>query len=133
MFSNIVRSPLKVFEWLSQNQPSALKKLIAINGDVSLPDLGISVSDIQELGDNVSVVFHSAARVKFDDDLRSAIDSNVKGPGRVANFCQQLKNLKVVCFHVHDVIFLTFKYEYSLSARLSCMSPPLTIIWTRKR
>ncbi|KAI9556291.1 hypothetical protein GHT06_018865 [Daphnia sinensis] len=84
----------KVFEWLKQNQPDALDKLIPVNGDVSLPDLGLSLSDMQELSDNVSVVFHSAARVKFDDNLRNAIDSNVKGPQRVANFCRQLKKLK---------------------------------------
>jgi fatty acyl-CoA reductase len=96
VLSNTVHYPLKVFEWLSQNQPSALKKLISINGDVLLSDLGVSVPNMQELSDNVSVVFHSAARVKFDEDLRSAINSNVKGPSRVANFCQQLKNLKVL-------------------------------------
>ncbi|XP_046651716.1 LOW QUALITY PROTEIN: putative fatty acyl-CoA reductase CG5065 [Daphnia pulicaria] len=84
----------KLFEWLRQNQPDALTKIIPISGDVTLPDLGISFSDMQELIANVSVVFHSAARVKFDDDLRSAINSNVKGPKRVAIFCRQLKDLK---------------------------------------
>ncbi|XP_046651701.1 putative fatty acyl-CoA reductase CG5065 isoform X2 [Daphnia pulicaria] len=86
----------KLFEWQRQNQPDALKKLVPISGDVSLPDLGISFSDMQELVANVSVVFHSAARVKFDDDLRSAINSNVKGPKRVATFCRQLKDLKAL-------------------------------------
>ena len=33
-----------------------------------------------ELEENVSVVFNSAARVKFGDNLRSAIDANVKEP-----------------------------------------------------
>ena len=84
-----------MFEWLKQNQPDALKKLIPVSGDVTLPDLGISSSDMQELVENVSVVFHSAARIKFDYDLRAAIDSNVKGPKRVAIFCRKLKDLKV--------------------------------------
>ncbi|KAI9556289.1 hypothetical protein GHT06_018863 [Daphnia sinensis] len=84
----------KAFEWLKQNQPDALEKLIPINGDVSLPDLGLSLSDVQELSDNVSIVFHSAARVKFDNNLRSALEMNVRGPQRVANFCQQFKKLK---------------------------------------
>lgn len=84
-----------MFELLKQNQPDAIKKLIPISGDVTLPDLGISFSDMQELIENVSVVFHLAARIKFDKDLRGAIESNVKGPKRVAIFCHQLKNLKV--------------------------------------
>ena len=63
-----------------------------------MPDLGISFSAMQELIENVSIVFHLAARIKFDNDLRSAIDSNVKGPKRVAIFCRQLKHLKVLNF-----------------------------------
>ena len=72
-----------------------MSKLIAVSGDVSLPELGISPSDMLEIKENVTVVFHSAARVKFDEDLRSAIESNVKGPKLVAAFCQQLKNIEV--------------------------------------
>jgi fatty acyl-CoA reductase len=85
-----------VFDWLRQHRPDALEKLIPVSGDVSLPNLGIEASILQELEENVSVVFNSAARVKFDDNLRSAIDANVKGPKRMAIFCQKLKNLKVV-------------------------------------
>ncbi|KZS20143.1 Fatty acyl-CoA reductase 1 [Daphnia magna] len=88
----------KVFEWLKQNQPDALEKLVPINGDVSLPDLGLSLSDMQELSDNVSVVFHSAARVKFDNDLRSSLEMNVRGPQRMANFCKQFKKLKAFVY-----------------------------------
>ncbi|EFX77095.1 hypothetical protein DAPPUDRAFT_54498 [Daphnia pulex] len=84
----------QVFDWLRQHRPDALEKLIPVSGDVSLPNLGIEASILQELEENVSVVFNSAARVKFDDNLRSAIDANVKGPKRVAIFCRKLKNLK---------------------------------------
>lgn len=84
-----------MFEWLRENRCDALKKLVPISGDVSLPNLGIAPCDMQELGESVSVVFHSAARVKFDDDLRSAIDANVKGPKTVATFCRRLIYLKV--------------------------------------
>ncbi|XP_046651749.1 putative fatty acyl-CoA reductase CG5065 [Daphnia pulicaria] len=86
----------QAFEWLRQNQPDTLKKLIPISGDVSLSNLGISPTDMRELIDNVSVVFHLAARVKLDNNLREAMDCNVKGPKRVAILCQQLKNLKVL-------------------------------------
>lgn len=94
-----------MFDWLRQNQPDVFEKLIPISGDVSLSDLGISLSEMQELIENVSVVFHSAARVKFDDDLRSAIDSNMKGPKRVAIFCRQFKDLKVKISFC-DIVFI---------------------------
>jgi hypothetical protein len=122
-----------LFEWLRQNQPDALKKIIPISGDVSLPDLGISFSDMQELVANVSVVFHSAARVKFDDDLRSAINSNVKGPKRVATFCRQLKDLKVKFRKIFfSFLFKTKLNLASIKLRHWFMSPPLTTTWKKK-
>lgn len=70
-------------------------KLVPISGDISLPELGLSLADLQMLSGNVTIVFHTAARIKFDNDLRGAIDSNVKGPQKVVSFCRQLKQLKV--------------------------------------
>lgn len=81
---------------LRQDRPDVFSKCVPISGDISLPDLGISFSDLQMLRSNVNIVFHSAARIKFDDDLRGAIDLNVKGPQQVVALCRQLKHLEVV-------------------------------------
>lgn len=70
-------------------------KLVPIAGDISSTGLGLSLADQQTLKSSVSIVFHTAARIKFDDDLKSAIDSNVKGPQKVVAFCRQLEKLKV--------------------------------------
>lgn len=45
-------------------------KLEAIDGDITKPELGMSHEDRQKLIQNVSIVFHSAASVKFDDPLK---------------------------------------------------------------
>lgn len=45
-------------------------KLIAIEGDLLEPDLGISEKDRQELIQNVNIVFHSAATVRFDEPVK---------------------------------------------------------------
>jgi fatty acyl-CoA reductase len=45
-------------------------KLEAIDGDITKPELGLSPDDRQKLIANVSVVFHSAASVKFNDPLK---------------------------------------------------------------
>lgn len=75
------------------------KKLVPVAGDISMTGLGLSLSDQQMLCASVTVVFHSAARIKFDDDLKSAIESNVKGPQKVAAFCRNLEKLKVRTIH----------------------------------
>ncbi|KAH8041511.1 hypothetical protein HPB51_016956 [Rhipicephalus microplus] len=60
----------KVFERLKQEQPGALEKVRAVAGDLTQPNLGLSTTDQATLVANVSVVFHSAATVKFDEPLK---------------------------------------------------------------
>lgn len=45
------------------------QKIVAIEGDITLPELGLSQKDRQLLIDEVSVVFHCAASIKFDAPL----------------------------------------------------------------
>lgn len=52
------------------NQDLLRKKLVAVVGDITIPDFGMSLEDRQTLIDNVNIVFHSAASVKFDDPLK---------------------------------------------------------------
>lgn len=47
-----------------------MKKLIGVAGDISIPGLGLSPEDEKALCEDVSVVFHFGANVKFDDDLQ---------------------------------------------------------------
>lgn len=59
-----------VFGRLRRDNPEALRKVIAISGDITYPDLGISQVDLRTLKENVSVVFHSAATIRFDEPLK---------------------------------------------------------------
>ena len=52
------------------NQDFLRKKLVAVVGDITVPQFGMSPEDRQTLIDNVNIVFHSAASVKFDDPLK---------------------------------------------------------------
>ncbi len=60
----------KIFEKIRDENPEALNKLIAIEGDITKDGLGISENDLNSLISDVSVVFHSAATVKFDEPLK---------------------------------------------------------------
>jgi len=86
----------QIFDNLRQNQPEVFGKLKAIAGDVTLPELGISAEDLQLLQEKVTIVMHVAARIKFDRDLKEAVDINVKGTRRVVQLCRQLPLLKAV-------------------------------------
>lgn len=74
-----------------------MDKITAIAGDLTLPGLGISATDLQTIIDEVSIVFNSAASVRFDDELKEALNTNVKGPRQLLAICQKMKKLEV-CF-----------------------------------
>lgn len=66
--------------------------MVAVDGDVTLKGLGI-LPETRELLKDVSVIFHSAAAVRFDDILRSAIILNTRGTHETIKFALTLNKL----------------------------------------
>ena len=60
----------KLFEHVKKFHPDFKSKLVMIEGDLLLPNLGISNEDRKIIIDHVSIVFHSAATVRFDEPLK---------------------------------------------------------------
>lgn len=85
-----------MFFKLRQTNPDCLKKLQLAAGDVSRPGLGLSLSDRRELTERVSVIFHCAANVRFDQPLASAVLMNTKGTARLMKLADEIKNLEVI-------------------------------------
>lgn len=85
----------QVFEQVRRDRPGVMAKIIPVAGDVTMDALGLSQSDLDQLCENVSVVFNSAATVRFDEDLRTAVEMNVKGPLRLIGICRKMKHLEV--------------------------------------
>lgn len=88
----------KIFDRIRNDAPESLKRLQAIAGDVTLPGMGISMANQATLIKEVSIVFHSAATIKFNDSLRTAMDINVFGTQKVLNLSQQLPLLKALVY-----------------------------------
>ncbi|XP_049767124.1 fatty acyl-CoA reductase wat-like [Schistocerca cancellata] len=74
--------------------PDYISKVVPIAGDCSQPGLGISAADAEELAGKVSVVFHVAATVRFDEILRIAANTNVAATRDVINLAKRMPNLK---------------------------------------
>ena len=84
-----------VFHRLKKSNPKCLEKVVAIEGDISCPGFSINPNDLETLIRDVSVVFHSAATVKFNEVLRIAVNINILGTRRVIELCRKLPELKV--------------------------------------
>jgi fatty acyl-CoA reductase len=71
------------------------RKLVAIAGDVSAVNLGLSPADRQLLADRVSIVFHAAATIRFDAPIKQVVLVNVRGTKYVLELAKEMKKLEV--------------------------------------
>jgi fatty acyl-CoA reductase len=84
-----------LFKRIKHERPKFYHKISAIAGDISLPGLGISPSDRQLLAEQVNIVFHAAATIRFDEHIRTAIDINVLGTREIIKLSKEMTRLKV--------------------------------------
>lgn len=84
-----------MFDRLRKERPADLLKIVPILGDITEEELGISASDQNMLIREVSVVFHSAATVKFDEALKLSVTINMLGTRRLVELCHKMLGLEV--------------------------------------
>ncbi|KAL3271810.1 hypothetical protein HHI36_022280 [Cryptolaemus montrouzieri] len=84
---------LPLFKVLKKENPRAVDKIIPVTGDVMELGLGLSEEDRKVLIQKVSVVYHAAASVRFDDSLRDAIIMNTRGTREVVLLAKEMKNI----------------------------------------
>lgn len=82
------------FDRLKASNPSALDKLVAIEGDVRELELQMSAESVERI-QNVQVLVHGAATVRFDEPLKESIIMNTRGTREVLNLAKKLKNLQL--------------------------------------
>lgn len=61
---------LQLFERLQEEQPGFAEKIIAVNSDLTQPELNLSKEDQSVLAENIDVVFHCAATIRFNEPLK---------------------------------------------------------------
>ncbi|XP_075237430.1 putative fatty acyl-CoA reductase CG5065 [Lycorma delicatula] len=85
---------LPVFEKLRKEQPHLLKKLVAVEGDVTAKCLGLNSEQKETLIKEVSVVFNAAALLRLEAGLKPAIEHNTIGTQRILELCTEMLDLK---------------------------------------
>jgi fatty acyl-CoA reductase len=82
-----------IYDRIRQTDVQLFQKLIAVSGDLMHEDLGLSENEMTQICENVSIVFHCAATVKFDEILRVSVQMNLIGTQRLLALCHKIKNL----------------------------------------
>ncbi|BET01510.1 Male sterility protein [Nesidiocoris tenuis] len=75
--------------------PDAVDKVTVIPGNISENGCGISKEHQQILKENVAIVFHVAASVRFDDSLTKAVKVNVKSTYELLEMAKNFEKLEV--------------------------------------
>lgn len=66
-----------------------------VSGDCSMDDLGISDDDRKMLAEHVSMVYHCAATVRFDESLKKAVLLNTRGTKLMLELSKSFPKLDV--------------------------------------
>lgn len=80
-----------------------------MNGNIEQPGLGLSEEDKQKLSEEVNIIFHGAATVRFDEKLKVAVRINVLGTKELIKLAKTVKNLKV------NVLYFPGFIRYSIN------------------
>ncbi|XP_025122468.1 fatty acyl-CoA reductase 1 isoform X1 [Bubalus bubalis] len=85
----------KLFDRLRDENPDFREKIIAINSELTQPKLALSEEDKEIIIDSTNIIFHCAATVRFNENLRDAVQLNVIATRQLILLAQQMKNLEV--------------------------------------
>ncbi|KAG1938134.1 fatty acyl-CoA reductase 1 isoform X3 [Pimephales promelas] len=85
----------KLFDRLREEQPDFGEKIVAVNSDLTQPDLDLSTDDKETLTGCVNVVFHCAATIRFNEPLKDAMQLNVLATQKMVSLAHSMKHLDV--------------------------------------
>ncbi|KAG5667603.1 hypothetical protein PVAND_015579 [Polypedilum vanderplanki] len=105
----MLNSPL--FDKIREKNPEALNKIVLVNGDVAMENLGLSETDQKKLCDNVNVIIHSAATINFNEPLKVAIATNLQSVRELIKLARKVENLNVL---VHVSTAYTKWYDFDV-------------------
>ncbi|XP_015189727.1 PREDICTED: fatty acyl-CoA reductase 1-like, partial [Polistes dominula] len=86
-----------IFDRLKREQKDVEKKIILIEGDTSLLNLGLSGKDRDRIIDT-DLIFHSAASVRFLDNIRNIVNTNIRGTRDLLLLAQEMTSLKAFIY-----------------------------------
>ncbi|XP_050422291.1 fatty acyl-CoA reductase wat-like [Adelges cooleyi] len=91
-FKDLFDNP--VFEVMKKETPDYLEKVTAVIGDCVQPNLGLSEQDRVMLQNEVNIVIHSAATVRFDEHMKRAVKINIVALQDLLKISHEIKCLK---------------------------------------
>jgi len=92
--SQFVEKATEAIERIAEYTGTPLENFAIIDGDITLPQLGILSEDLNDIREEITSVFHLAAVYDLAVDKDTAFRVNLEGTRNVNEFCKILPNLR---------------------------------------
>ncbi|XP_013176093.1 PREDICTED: fatty acyl-CoA reductase 1-like [Papilio xuthus] len=109
--TEVLKDP--VFSKLHAEQPDFVNKIIAVEGDLGQPNIGMNDDDWNTVQE-VDIIFHVAAHIRFDGELKQAIFTNVRGTREVLRLGKSCKNLRAL-------VHVSTAFTHAKESRRGCV------------
>ncbi|TGZ47496.1 Fatty acyl-CoA reductase, partial [Temnothorax longispinosus] len=83
-----------LFDQVKEEVPNFRKKIVPIIGDLETEDFGLSENDENILINQVSIIFHIAANVRFNENIKTSTMINVNATATILKLAKRMPNLK---------------------------------------
>lgn len=110
----------ELFVKLKLIDPNYMTRIKLIEGDTFQTDLGISDVDRKDMIDNVEIVLHSAADVRFDKPLQELCYTNVRATKVLTTLAEEMKKLVMFAY-----VSTAFSQYYRTKIEEKFYPPPL--------
>lgn len=84
------------FDRVKKQDINVLNKIVTVPGNISEKNLGLTTEHLKIIQEKVSVVFHVAATVKFNEELSKAMAVNVNGTLEIISLCRRINKLEAL-------------------------------------
>ncbi|XP_036143619.1 fatty acyl-CoA reductase wat isoform X2 [Monomorium pharaonis] len=88
----IFEEPL--YDRVKEEVPDFRQKVVPIIGDLNVEDFGLSANDKNMLINEVSIIFHMAANVRFNEEIKVSAAANIDGTASILKLAKHMTNLK---------------------------------------
>lgn len=87
-----------IFDNLQKEEPSFRSKIKVIQGNLEQDTMALSDPDYDEICSNVNIIFHCAATLKFDEDLKIAIKTNICSTQTMVQLAKNCPQLRIFTY-----------------------------------
>ncbi|XP_039305879.1 fatty acyl-CoA reductase wat [Solenopsis invicta] len=91
-----------IYSQVKKEVPNFRQKIVPILGDINVEGFGLSENDKNILINKVSIIFHMAANVRFDEEIKVSTLININATSTILKLAKHMTNLKAL-IHVSTV------------------------------